>query len=280
MSILFNKKQFCIYLGFGLLLLILGYVADINFLQKKLHHAHAQKTKISQLAQVKRQETQGAKTEQQKPEAVQMQHAAKLKPFNKNFDITDVLNSLEKAAAYSQVELQALEPQSIKEDEVFTAYPVKLALVGQYKNLLGFVNAAFKQPYFVALEELLLQKKEEGNKGDELNMQTLVTAYRSKIPIPENITIDSSPIDNSAINLPKNDVFTKKLGKTNLFLWANKELTFLGMIKQEQNIYGFIGDPLGGVHRVVIGDKIGLKQSKITAIDERRITAAGMFIER
>ena len=253
-------------------------MVDINFLQKKLHFVREQKIKTSQLLQVKKQETQGSNIEQQKNETVQMQQVAKLKQFNNNFDITDILNSLEKAAVHSQVELQALEPQITKEDEVFIVYPVKLTIVGQYKNLLGFINTVFKQPYFIVFEELILQKKEGENKSDELNMQTLITVYRNKMLIPETATSKSSPIDNGAINLPENDIFTKAIGKTNLFLWASRELTFLGMIKQEQNIYGFVSDPMGGVHRVVVGDKIGLKQNKITAIDEGGITAAGVFI--
>ncbi|CAL7961940.1 conserved hypothetical protein [Gammaproteobacteria bacterium] len=272
MSVWLNKKQLFICLGVGLLTLILGYMVDINFLQKKLHLVRKQKIKTSQLLQIKRQETQGFKVEQQ--------HVAKLKRFNNNFDITDILNGLEKAAAYPQVELQVLEPQAIKEDEAFIVYPVKLAIAGQYKSLLGFINTMFKQPYFIVFEELILQKKEGDNKGDELNMQILITVYGNKMLISENEISKSSPIDNSVINLPENDVFTKAIGKTNLFLWASRELTFLGMIKQEQNSYGFVSDPMGGVHRVIIGDKIGLKQSKITAIDERGITAAGIFIGR
>ena len=70
---------------------------------------------------------------------------------------------------------------------------------------------------------------------------------------------------------PENDIFTKTTNKTNLFLWANKELTFLGAIKQGNNTYGFVSDPMGTAHRVVVGDRIGLKQSKITAINERGI---------
>ncbi|MEI8054728.1 MAG: pilus assembly protein PilP [bacterium] len=266
-----NKKQFIIYLGGALLSLVLGYVADINFLQKRLYLVREQKIKTSQLLQVKRQEIQ--------KEIAPVRYVAKLKWFNNSFDITDILNSLEKAVTYSQVELQVIEPQAIKEDDVFIVYPVKLTIVGQYKNLLGFINAVFKQSYFIVFEELILQKKED-NKGDELNIQALITVYRNKTLIPEGATKESLPLSDSVVKLPEHDVFMKAIGKTSLFLWAISELTFLGMIKQGQNIYGFVGDPAGGIHRVVVGDKIGLKQSKITTIDERGIVAAGVFIGR
>jgi Tfp pilus assembly protein PilO len=262
-------SRLTVSLGIGLLALFLGYMTDMKFLQEKLCAAKKQKIKISQLLQHKNQATQGAPAEQQKIENPQTQYAAKLKQFAGDFGIADILNALGKAAVHSQIELQMLEPQTNKEDEFFIIYPIKLEIGGSYKNLLEFVNNVFNQPYFIAFEELALQKKANDDGGDELNMQVLITVYRNKMPVK---TSEAPLQNNSAINPPGNDVFTKTITKTNLFLWATKELTFLGMIKQNQNTYGFVSDPMGGIHRVAVGDKIGLKQSKITAINEHGIT--------
>jgi type IV pilus assembly protein PilO len=262
-------SKLTVSLGIGLLALVLGYMTDIRLLQKKLYATKEQKIKISQLLQHKNQATRKAPTEQQKIESPQIQYATKLKQFAGDFDTTDILNAIEKAASHSQIELQMLEPQANKEDEFFIIYPIKLEIGGSYKNLLGFVNNVFKQPYFIVFEEFALQKKASNDGGDELNMQALVAVYRNKIPVK---TSETPLQNNSAINSPENDIFTKTIAKTNLFLWAIKELTFLGMIKQNQSVYGFVSDPMGGIHRVAVGDKIGLKQSKITAIDEHGIT--------
>lgn len=255
-------------LGIGLLALVLGYMTDIRFLQKKLCTAKKQKIKISHLLQNKNRTTQEIQLKQQNFEIKQTQYATKLKQFTGDFDTTDILNLLEKSAIHSQIELQTLEPQTSKEDEFFIIYPIELEISGAYKNLLEFVNSVLKQPYFIVFEELNLQKKASKDGGDELKMQALIAVYRNKMPAKI-----SEPLlqNNTAIILPENDVFTKTIAKTNLFLWATKELTFLGVIKQNQNTYGFISDPMGGVHRVAVGDKIGLKQSKITAIDEHGI---------
>ena len=78
--------------------------------------------------------------------------------------------------------------------------------------------------------------------------------------------------DNIVVGEFQRDIFTKATDSSaNLFLWSTKELIFLGMIKQDKNIYGFVSDPVGVAHRVTIGDKVGLKQKKITAINERGI---------
>jgi Tfp pilus assembly protein PilO len=264
--------RFAVGLGIGLLTLVLGYAIDIRFLQKKLYAAKEQKTKISHLLQNKNRITQETQVKQQNFEIKQTQYATKLKQFAGDFDITDILNGLEKATVYSQIELQTLEPQTSKEDEFFIIYPIKIKISGSYKNLLGFVNNVFKQPYFIAFEELVLQKKASNDGGDELNMQALIAVYRNKTSAAKSTTNEPSLQNNITISLPENDIFTKTIAKTNLFLWATKELTFLGIIKQNQNIYGFISDPMGEVHRVSVGDKIGLKQSKITVIDEHGIT--------
>lgn len=278
MNIWPNIKQFIICLVIGLSTLILGYAADIKFLQKKLYFVREQQIKTRKLLQVKKREMQVSQVEKQKSEIVSKQYAAKIKRFNKNFDVADILGCLEKAAVESHVELQALEPQTIKEDKIFVVYPVRVAVTGEYKSLLMFINAMFKQPYFVVFEELTLQKKENDNGSDALNMQTLIAVYKNNFPIAENATNEPLPPNNSAIKLPESDIFTQAIGKTNLFLWASRELTFLGMMQQGQNVYGFISDPTGEVHRVVVGDKIGLKQSEITAIGEHGITTADVFI--
>lgn len=263
-------SKLTVSLGIGLLALVLGYMTDIKFLQEKLYAAKKQKIKISQLLQHKNQSAGWTPAEQQKTESSQIRYAAKLKQFAGDFGIADILNAIEKAAVHSQIELQMLAPQTNKEDDFFIVYPIKLEINGPYKNLLGFVNSVFKQPYFTVFEELVLQKKANNAGGDELNMQVLIAVYRNKMPVKTN---EASLQNNVAISLPESDIFTKTIAKTNLFLWATKELTFLGMIKQNQNVYGFVSDPMGGVHQLAVGDKIGLKQSKITAIDEHGITA-------
>ena len=73
-------------------------------------------------------------------------------------------------------------------------------------------------------------------------MQVLIAVYRNKMPVK---TSETPLQNNSTISPPENDIFTKTIAKTNLFLWVTKELTFLGTIKQNQNIYGFISDPIG-----------------------------------
>jgi Tfp pilus assembly protein PilO len=260
-------------LGVGLLVFIVGYVTDIKFLQTKLHVVKTQRAKSTQLLQNKRQEGQEAKVEQQKIKVLQTQYAAKLNRFANDFGMADILNGLERAAKNSQAELQLLEPQNIIEDEFFMVYPVKLELCGPYKNLLGFVNNVLKQPYFTVVEEFSLQKKAIEDDNDELNMQAVLAVYRNKISSGTSVT-NKQLLPNNPIKIPGRDIFAKAVVKANLFLWSCDELYFLGLLKHHQTTYGVVSDPMGKIHRVMVGDKIGLKQSKIIAIDEHGIIAA------
>lgn len=258
-----TAKQFTACLGVGVLVFLLGYATDINFLQKKLHLVKEQGIKTSRLLQHRNKKMQISKTEPQTVTNKQWAH---------DFDITDIFNDLEKASTHSQVDLQMLEPQAVKEDEFFVTYPIKIEINGQYKNLLKFMNSMFNQPYFIAFEELTLQKKVGNSMSDGLNMQTLLIAYKNKMAIIKNAPSEQSCTNNIVISEPENDIFAKSTGKISLFLWASKELTFLGAIKHGKDIYGFVSDPVGTTHKVAVGDKIGLKQSKITAINEQGIT--------
>jgi len=261
------NKQLVACVGIGALVLMLGYTTDIKFLQKKLHLAREQKTKMEQLLKNKKPMVSKIGGEIPKKTFV-----AKLNQFVGDFGVADILNSLEKASTNSQVELRLLEPQAIKEDQGFVLYPIKIEICGQYQNLIGFINNVFKQPCFAAFEELVLQKK--AGDDEKLSMRALMVVYKNKMPVEKTAASEPAPTENDAITLPERDIFTKTTSKTNLFLWASRELSFLGLMKQNWVVYGFVGDPMGGIHRVVVGDKIGLKQSKIVAIDERGIIVA------
>ena len=255
-----KRKQFGICLAVGILILILGYGGDIIFLQRKLNFIHKQIVTIRELIQKKK------KMVQQDPKLLPAQHVVKSDELKSGFEVINVLNGLEKAIFEARVEPSLFEPQVSRENEFLIAYPIKLEISGGYKNLIIFINNMLKQPYLVVIEETNLQKKVINN-IDNLNMQVLLAVYKNK-------KIETRSMINklvSFIQIPERDIFKQSNIGKNLFLWSSKELRFLGLIKQSGIIFGIISDPLGGVHRVVVGDKIGLNQSKITAIDENGV---------
>jgi len=255
-----KRKQFGICLAVGILILILGYGSDIIFLQRKLKFIHKQIVTTRELIQKKK------KMVQQNPKLLPAQYVAKSDELKSGFEVINVLNGLEKAIFEARVEPSLFEPQVSRENEFLIAYPIKLEISGGYKNLIIFINNMLKQPYLVVIEETNLQKKVINN-IDNLNMQVLLAVYKNK-------KIETRSMINklvSFIQIPERDIFKQSNIGKNLFLWSSKELRFLGLIKQSGITFGIISDPLGGVHRVVVGDKMGLNQSKITAIDENGV---------
>jgi type IV pilus assembly protein PilP len=48
-------------------------------------------------------------------------------------------------------------------------------------------------------------------------------------------------------------------------------MAMVGTLSQGARLYGLVRDPNGGVHRVQMGDYMGMDNGKILAIDENRI---------
>ena len=115
-------------------------------------------------------------------------------------------------------------------------------------------------PYLVVIEDLSLQKKNNED-VDDLQMQILLMIYKNKYMLAEGIKSWSIPL-----TIPH--IFKQGINSKDLYLWANKELRFLGLIKEAGAVFGVISDPLGGVYRVKVGDKVGLNNSVIAAINE------------
>ena len=237
-----NIKHFVLLVGCSILTLSIGYIADINVLQKNLRLAQEKKLNIVQQLQENNPLNRKLDPKQQHK-------------ISDNCDITDILHKVEKSATNARVELQLLEPQ-LKD----AAFLLKLEIYGEYKNLLKFINNIFHLQYFAIFKELNLRPNNK--QFTELRMQTLLNIYGTKSATTKNIVI----------NLPEHDIFTKTISKPDLFLWSSTELTFLGVIQQNQKVYGFITDPMGTIYHVTVGDKLGLEPSKITAIDANGIT--------
>lgn len=263
-----NIKQIIKFIGVGLFTLIVGYVIDIRFLQMQLHRAEVKQVRLKRLIKNRDQEAHKLKIGGATRETLLTPGAIKLSSFNGDFNIVDIIKILEQATNNSQTQLQLLEPQAIIEEEALVIYPIKLEVSGCYMNMVNFINSIFKQPYFVVFKELELQRK--GNDNEELRMQALLMAYKNKIPLPKS-TVNEQLLSNNAIKTPERDIFTKTVGKVNLFLWSCSELRFLGILQQGQITYGIVSDPLGNIHRVRVGDKIGLKESKVITINKQGI---------
>ncbi|HBC71466.1 MAG TPA: hypothetical protein DEG23_03210 [Coxiellaceae bacterium] len=260
-----NYRRFATSFFIGILILVFGYGSDIVFLQRKLKLTQKQIVMTRELMQRKKQQVQQDKFNQQEAD---FKHTTKPDELKPGFEVINILNSLEKAIFEAQVEPFLFEPQAIRENEFLVVYPIKVEINGGYKNLIMFINNLLKLPYSVIIEEMDLQKKIVNNL-DSLNLRVLLAVHKNKkIKVRARSTVNKPAL---SIQIPQRDIFKQLNRRKNLYLWSSKELRFLGLIKQGQKTFGIVSDPLGGIHRVVVGDKIGLNQSQIMAIDKRGI---------
>ena len=254
------NKRFVVNLALGILTMVLGYNADIIFLYKKIEALQKQIANTEKQIQTKRQ-------------AISMEQGSKLLPAPlaerlvrpaSGLEVISILEILENAVVAARVTSSLFESEALQEDEWFLIYPVKLEIKGTYKKLLMFINNVLRLPYLVTIEDLNLQKKKDDD-ADDLNMLVFLTVYKNKHSV-------AGKIKSASIHISERDIFKQEIYKKNLYLWLSKELQFLGLITQAKTTFGVVSDPMGGIYRVTIGDKIGLNQSKITAVDECSIT--------
>jgi Tfp pilus assembly protein PilO len=254
----FEYVPFIVSTIFSVLVAAIVYITDINFLYKKLAMTQKQITVIKKEIGITQQK-------QKLPRSLSIEHqVVRGVHMIPELELVSVLDDLGKEMAASQVAARVLEPLPIQQNENFIIYPIKLELDGGYKSLFMFINRVLRLPYLVVVEDLDLQKnKDEGL--EDLNLQTMLMIYKNKYIMDKNAK-------SVELSFAKRDIFKPEIGRTNIYLWSSKELRFFGLIKQAGLVFGVIGDPLGGIYRVGVGDKIGLNRSVIVGISECGIT--------
>lgn len=243
-------KQSGVSLILGILFIISGYKVDLSFSYKKLFLIEKQIATIKNQLQTKKMLMQQNRS----------RFETQFIPLVPDRGIADILDPLEKALATAQVDLNSIEPQEAKENQWVKIYPIKVEIKGEYKNLLQLINQLLHLPVLTTIEDLNLQKKQEEKNNENLCLQILLMVYKNKYRTVQNPT-------NLSIPLSRRDIFKPEISAKNLNLWSTKELCFLGLIKLGKMVLGIISDPLGEIYHVKVGDKIGLNQSEIMAID-------------
>lgn len=270
------RKQFIVCLVIGLLLVTFGYGVDINFLQHKLKVVRQQENSVRILLQRKQRAAQTIKTALLKDlSPLARFQIVTAMPRAPNLEVINIFDMLARAAYEAQIEPCLFEPQAVREHEWLMVYPIKLVLEGPYKNLILFINKLLLSSYIVVITDMAMEKKSTNNgainNGDILKVQMLLMVYKNKALIPRELLNKLGVERTLHIPIPERDIFKRDLDSINLYLWSSRELRFLGVIKHAKKICGIVSDPFGAIHRVVVGDKISLNQSKIIAIDEHGI---------
>ncbi len=243
---------------FGVGVVVLGYLADIRILYKKLEAVQRYNLAIKEQVQVAQAKLKLLRT------PVMANKSQRAVPVVAELETINILGVLEQEIIAARVTPLLFEPKAVQHNANFAMFPVVLELSGTYKNLLIFIDKVMHLPYLVGVEELNLYKKKYGE-AEDLQMQIFLTIYKNKSGL-------ASDIKQWSIALTARDIFQQAIIKKNLSLWAKKELRFLGLIREADEVWGVLGDPLGGVHRVKIGDRVGLEASIVTAIGESSIT--------
>jgi hypothetical protein len=180
--------------------------------------------------------------------------------------IANILNTLELCANKTQTIIQTIEKYSCQADCLWDIYQIELTVAGQYQSIINFINTIMQHYCLTTFDEFELQKITASPLEDEFTLNTTIIIYQLS-PRGAERQIPHEQLSNYFITTPKD--FIKNRG--NLSLWSLSELQFIGSIKQQHKIIGFVTDPMGETHQVTIGDKIGLQQALITNINESGI---------
>lgn len=253
----------------GVLIIIFGYEVDIKSLRKKLKRSKAQVVTTTNLIIKNKQAVITQDKFHLEKDELPAIPLVKKKALTPDLSVINILHDLEEILFGIKTESNLLEPETIRDNEWFSIYPVKLSFRGEYKALFVLLNRVLQLPYLVVIEELELQQKKDAEvKG--LYMHILLAVYKSKYDGIEDM-IKKRPAEKLSLKISGKNVFECPERGGNLQMWSSRELRFLGLIKQAQVTFGVLSDPLGGIYRVKVSDVIGDGKSKITAIKERGI---------
>lgn len=229
----------------GILIILFGYEFDIRFLQGKLKKSQEQIMVTKELSRNKKQIISQSKLTQ-KDSSMPLP----VKPMVQvsGLEMVNILHILEQLIFEARIETYLFEPKTLRDDKWFTIYPVKLSFSGEYKNLLILLNRILQLPYLVVTEELELQLTQETIVGnDRLNVSVLLTFYKNKYERTEGI-IKKLSVKDLSFEVSDKNIFKCSGVAGHLYLWANRELRFLGLIKQAQITFGIVSDPMGGIY--------------------------------
>jgi Tfp pilus assembly protein PilO len=242
----------------GVIVIVIGYAMDIRFLYKELE------VKRKQYIILKEKIQDGQKKLELLLNQVPSKPIEKAQPPITEIETINILSAFEKEILAANVVGILFEPGIVEQNENFLIIPFKLAVEGKYKDLMIFINNIFRLPYVVVIDDVDLQKKKEED-DEYLKMQIMLSIYQNKKG-------GELRLENCAITQAKRDIFNPDTSKKDLLFWANRELKFLGLIKENKTILGVLSDPFGGIYKVKIGDHIGLNKSVVVAITEDGIT--------
>lgn len=186
-----------------------------------------------------------------------------------NFNYHGVFSKIENLCHESQVELVEFKPQNFYNKNKLIVCPLTIKFNGRYKNLSLFISKVLELDFWVGLKTVVIKGLDDAD--DILEMQIKLVVYKKNKDSQKILANNKNVIQSPILYHPNRDIFRRINKGDGIYLWPAKELFFLGLIEQDNIRFGVVKDPVGNIHKLTVGDKVGPNQSKIMAINKAGI---------
>lgn len=246
-------------------IVVLGYFADINSLQKKLHRL--QKQILTSQAQISSQNSLNKQLADLKRQFnhLNSEYLTYLVKNSHNSEFAIFLKDLFNIANRNHIEITNITPvNNTKNDENDCKQIITIEFNGEYQQTTQFINSFAQLKLATYIQTLTIQKKPNDEIDNKLttNLSLLIYDFHYKMHKQKTV-INRDPFmqDNLA-------------NQQDLSKWHGSDLHLIGILVQDQQNIGVVKDPDGFVHYLTLNSAISQNHIKINKITANAIITA------
>ena len=194
-------------------------------------------------------------------------------------DVPALIDDLGRAAVDSGLVIDSIQVAEEAVYDLHAALPITLVLAGTYHQFGAFLAAAAALNRVVAFQDFEIETR-----GTGLILNLAARAYRA-VDGPHRVAASSDPASASldaprvayegagrspfeADRAPKPSVpVAGASAEETLESFALGRLRMVGVLARRGDSWGLVRDPSGHVHRVGVGDRLGLQGGRVSKVD-------------
>jgi len=249
--------------------LLISYNFNISPLQTQLQKILTQQAENKLQIQNINQEIQKLKMGIHKESKQKQQHSinsisegALLK------NITTALSSSQLTAIAIKPEIEADKTATNKQHDFtppITIQNFSITAIGTYKQITDFLLATNNTNILSNVVSFSIKSLNNENQSTNTENKLLFNVSLETLGITHTKQVNKITIIRDPFNYETNKLSIP------LTTWESKYLQFLGTIQQNNKTFGIISDPVGKLHYITVGTRIGINKNKITNITDTAI---------
>ena len=265
-------------LGTAAWVLAAGYWLVLGDQRRELARLSQAGSDSRQALQVKRDAQGGAATVHERHGNLETTLALALSQLPTMIDVPTLIDDLGRAAVDSGLAIDSIQVAEEAVYDLHAALPITLVLAGTYHQFGAFLAAAAALDRVVAFQDFEIETR-----GTGLILNLAARAYRA-VDGPHRAAVSGDPASGflgapranyegtgrspfEADRTPPSAPLAAAPAEKTLENFALGRLRMVGVLARRGDSWGLVRDPSGHVHRVGVGDRLGLQGGRVSKVD-------------